>query len=427
MQAFETGPIASPGESQQTNDGLSRQATKEDDHREGNLAAIHTQSWVEHPKNPFLEIAFVSILSMAQLMTQACLAQVITPLHIIGDSFHTQNPSQLSWFPAAYSLSVGTFILPAGRLGDLYGHKRLFVAGFFWWALWSLLAGFSVYSGPVLLDVCRAFQGIGPALCLPNAIAILGRTYRPGVRKSMVFSAFGATAPTGFVVGAAFSAILAEFAWWPWAFWITAIVCVLLAVLGMLLIPATPPPYLDNSETVWDRTDALGALTGVSGLVLFNFAWNQAPVVGWQNPYTYILLIVGLIILGIFGYVELKVSKFPLVPFKDMSADSAFILACVGLGWSGFSVWSFFFWQFLEELRGVGPLLATAQFSPVCFSGLAAAVTTGYIIHRIPGSVTMGIAMLAFTVGLTLLATAPIDQTYWAQTFVALIVMPWGM
>jgi MFS family permease len=406
---------------------LSQQPTKEDEHRGTSLAAHVTQSWIEHPSNPLLEFGFVAVLSMSQLMTQACLAQVIAPLHIIGDSFGTQNPGQLSWFPAAYSLTVGTFILPAGRLGDLYGHKRLFVAGFLWWGFWSLIAGFSVYSGPILMDICRAFQGIGPAFCLPNAIAILGRTYRPGVRKQMMFSAFGATAPTGFVIGAVFSSLLAQFAWWPWAFWVTAIVCVILAVLGLLLIPATPPPYLDNSETTWDRTDALGALTGVSGLVLFNFAWNQAPVVGWQNPYTYILLIVGLIVLGVFGYVELKVSKFPLVPIREMSADSSFILGCVALGWSGYSVWTYYFWQFLEELRGISPLLASAQFVPVIFSGLAAAVTTGFIIHKVPGSVTMGIAMVAFTVGLILLATAPVDQSYWAQTFVALIVMPWGM
>lgn len=142
---------------------------------------------------------------MAQLMTQAGLGQAIAPLRIIGASFGVDDdPAQLAWFPAAYSLTVGTFILIAGRLGDLYGHKRLFVAGFLWFGLWSVIAGFAVYSGPILFDCCRAFQGIGPAFLLPNGIAILGTTYEPGVRKAMVFSAFGAMAPSGFVVGALF-------------------------------------------------------------------------------------------------------------------------------------------------------------------------------------------------------------------------------
>ncbi|CAG8976822.1 hypothetical protein HYALB_00009086 [Hymenoscyphus albidus] len=407
-------------------EGLHHQLTKEDDHVGGGLATI-TQSWVEYPQTPYHEFGFVAVICMAQFMTQSGLAQVIAPLHLIGASFDAQVPGQLSWFPAAYSLTVGTFILPAGRLGDLYGHKRLVVTGFLWWALWSLIGGLSMYSGPTLLVFCRAMQGIGPALCLPNAVAILGRTYRPGVRKQMMFSAFGATAPTGFIVGAVFASLLAKYANWQWGFYINAIVCLLLAILSIFLIPTTPPPRLNPSESVWNLTDALGGITGVSGLVLVNVAWNQAPLVGWSTPYTYVLLIIGIVVLGEFGYVELRVSKFPLVPFKDMAADSAFILACMALGWSGFSVWTYYFWQFLLELRHVSPLLASAQFSPVCISGLLAAVTTGYIIHRVPGSLLMGIALLAFSLGLILLATAPVDQTYWAQTFVSLLIMPWGM
>lgn len=163
------------------------------------------------------EIAFVAIICSAQLLTQAGFAQAIVPLQIIGESFGALSPGQLSWFTAAYSLTVGTFILIAGRLGDNFGHKILFITGFVWYALWSLVAGLSVYSRSyIFLDVCRALQGIGPALLLPNALAILGRTYPPGRRKNMVFSLFGATAPNGFLVGAVFSALLSQRVWWPW-------------------------------------------------------------------------------------------------------------------------------------------------------------------------------------------------------------------
>jgi len=200
-----------------------------------------------------------------------------------------------------------------------------------------------------------------------------------------------------------------------------------LAVAGFFIIPHTPAPVLDDSESAFSRADGLGSITGVSGLVLVNFAWNQAPVVGWRNPYTYILLIVGFIFLGLFGFVESRVSKFPLVPMEFMSVDIGFLLACVGLGWASYAVWLFYFWQFLEELRGVSPLLASAQFAPVIVSGFCAAITTGFLLSRVSGSVLMIMAMMAFTVGLVLLATAPVGQTYWAQTFVCLIIMPWGM
>ncbi|KAG0650150.1 Drug resistance [Hyphodiscus hymeniophilus] len=406
---------------------LERQDTKPDVESRGNIAAHLTQSTIERPQTLLHETAFVFILCMSQLMCQAALGQSIAPARIIGRSFGTTNPGQLSWFPAAYSLTVGTFILIAGRLGDLYGHKKLFIGGFAWFALWSLLAGFSVYSNEVFFDCCRAFQGIGPAFTLPNAIAIMGRSYSPGTRKQMVFSLNGAMAPTGFVIGAVFSSLLAEFAWWPWAYWITAIVCVVFVVMGHLIIPYTAPPFLDDSVSMWSRVDALGSITGVSGLVLVNFAWNQAPIVGWTNAYTYVLLIVGIVFLGLFGYIESRHAKFPLIPFAVMDGDVGFLLACVAFGWASFSLWMYYFWQFLENLRNVSPLLASAQFSPVVMSGFCAALTTGYILHRVPGSIIMMIALSAFMVGLILLATAPVGQTYWAQTFVSLIIMPWGM
>jgi MFS family permease len=406
---------------------LETQKTIEQDPSSPLPPATLIQSAIERPQTLLHEIAFLAVLCSSQLMTQAGFGQAVAPLHIIGNSFGTQDPGQLSWFPAAYSLTVGTFILPAGRLGDLYGHKKLVILGFCWYALWSLLAGFSVYSNNIFFACCRAFQGIGPALLLPNSIAILGRAYKPGLRKSIAFSLFGATAPGGFVIGATFSSLLAEKLWWPWAYWILAIALLLLALSGSLLIPYTPPPARPSTFRILERIDALGALTGVAGLVLINFAWNQAPIAGWQDPYIYILLIVGFLFIAAFAFVERRVAEYPLIPFKAMTKDVGFVLACIGFGWASFSVWVFYFWQFLEELRDVSPLLASAQFSPIGLSGLCAALITGFIIHRVHGSIIMLIALLSFFTGLILLVTAPVSQSYWLQTFFSIIIMPWGM
>ena len=390
-------------------------------------AAYPGWSVVERPQNAIHEIGFVAVLSCSQLMNQAGLAVSIAPLPIISYSFGTDSPGQQSWMPAAYSLTVGTFILIAGRLGDLFGHKKFIVAGFAWYALWSLLAGFSVYSNVVFFDCCRALQGIGPAFLLPNSIAILGRAYKPGMRKQVMFSLFGATAPSGFVLGAVFSSLLSQRLWWPWTYWIMAISLLVLAVLGVFLIPYTPPPVLDTSESMWTRVDIWGATTGVIGLVLINFAWNQAPIAGWSNPYIYVLLIVGFTFMGVFTYVESRVAKYPLVPPEAICASTGFLLGCVALGWASFGIWIFYFWQFLEGLRNLTPLLATAQFTPVSISGFCAAIVTAFLLSRVPGSAIMLIALLAFTIGLILIATAPVDQTYWKQTFFATILMPWGM
>lgn len=340
--------------------------------------------------------------------------------------FILANISIKGWFAAAYSLTVGTFILIAGRLGDLYGHKILFISGFFWFALWSLLAGFSTYSNAIFFDVARAFQGIGPAFLLPNALAILARIYEPGRKKEMIFSLFGATAPAGFTLGATFSSLFSELVWWPWAYWVTAMICILLAVVGMIVIPHMPPPQFDRSVSMLKRADAAGAITGVAGLVLVNFSWNQGPVIGWTTVYVYVILIIGALVLGLFAFVESR-ATYPLVPFDALNSHTGYTLACIAGGWASFGIWLFYLWQILEEMRGISPLLGAAMVSPTTISGFCAALTTGYILSRVPASTVMMIAMLGFLAGSILMATVPINQTYWAQTFVATVVTPWGM
>ncbi|CDO93406.1 unnamed protein product [Kluyveromyces dobzhanskii CBS 2104] len=404
---------------------------EKDMENEDKYDSTHDSTLPEHKDHEWSsslkEIAFVMVLCSAQLMTQAGLAQSIAPLHIIGDSFDIDNPGQLSWFPSAFSLTVGTFILIAGRLGDLFGHKRFFVAGFLWYGLWSLLAGFSVYSNQIFFDCCRAFQGIGPAFAIPNAIAIIARTYKRGNKQNMIFSLFGACAPSGFVIGAVFSSLLSQYAWWPWAYWIMSITCVLLGIAGFLIIPHHPPIHVvDKSISVMERIDVAGSVTGVVGLVLFNFAWNQGPVVGWDTPYTYILLIVGTAFLGLFGFVESR-AKQPLLPVSTLTSDTFFVMGCIAAGWSSFGIWLYYTWQLMENLRGQSPLTSSAQFVPCAISGLCAALSTGFFLSRTSPSTVMIIAMVSFTIGNILVATVPVHQSYWAQTFVSILVMPWGM
>ncbi|EPY52314.1 membrane transporter [Schizosaccharomyces cryophilus OY26] len=379
------------------------------------------------PMSLIHEVLFVFITTSAQLMTQAGLGQSIAPSHIIGKALGTTNSGQLSWFPASYSLTVGTFILIAGKLGDMFGHKKIFICGYAWYSLWSLISGFSVYAKSIIMyDVCRAFTGIAPAFLLPNGLAILGRVYPPGKRKQLAFCAFGATAPNGFLLGAVFSGIFAQLSWWPWAYWSTCIICVAFCFASYFIIPDIKEEDEHKETSGMKHFDFLGSFFGIAGLVLINFAWNQGPVVGWQVPYVYVLLIVGVLSIIVFVYVEHKAIQ-PLLPPDAFSGEIGFILICVAAGWACFGIWIYYLWNFLEVLRSNSPLLTVAQITPVGISGCLAAATTGKLLSRFRPIVCMIISMIAFTVGTILLATAPIHQTYWAQTFVSTIVTPWGM
>lgn len=321
----------------------------------------------------------------------------------------------------------------SGRLGDVYGYKPLFLAGMAWFAVWNVVCGLAVYADHVLLVFARVLQGIGPALCLTNGLAILGASYGPGQRKALAFAAFGATAPGGSILGAVFAGLLARH-WWPWAYFCFAVVLAASVVLSYYVIPSRPS-LMGRPRETWPRgfwpvvheLDLAGAATGITGLVLINFAWNQAPLSGWTAPFVYVLLLVGVLLLAAFFVIEMRYARHPLIPFDALSVDVSFVLGAVACGWGSFGIWLMYTWQFFEAFRGATPLLATAWFSPVAVSGCAASVFTGMLLHRLGPAVVMTAALLCFTAGITLMATAPVGQTYWGQAFVSMLVTPWGM
>ena len=374
------------------------------------------------------EIALIAVVSMAQFSTQVGVGGTLAILHVIGDDLNMAKNGELSWLMAAYSLTVGSFILPAGRLGDVFGYKKMLLFGFSWFSLWTLVAGLSVYSNHVLFNFARTMQGIGPAICLPNGLAVLGSTYPPGQRKNIVFSTFGATAPLGSVLGATFASLFA-LAWWPWAFFSFALVLAATAIAGEVIIP-TPTRSTDPNQSAWHKfsqLDPLGSFTGVTSLVLIDFAWNQGAVVGWQEPYVIVALIIGILLVPLFLYVEAYVVSAPLLPAECMNSDIGTILACVACGWSCFGIFLFYIWQFFELLRHASPLLASAWYSTNAVSGAGAAILTGLFLDRVGPPLAMVLALLAYVVGTILLATAPVDQIYWAQSFLCLLVIPFGM
>ncbi|CEJ82794.1 Putative MFS transporter [[Torrubiella] hemipterigena] len=380
------------------------------------------------------EALLLFVICMAQFCTQTQFTGTLVLLHIIGQTFHITNQLQLAWLVAGYSLTVGTFILFSGRLGDVFGYKRILLIGYAWFAVWSAIAGLTVYSDFKFAVAARVMQGIGPALCLPNALAILGTTYRPGPRKAMVFAFFGAVAPIGGVCGGLFAALFAM-AWWPWALWAMAIWLVVLAGISWFAIPDVPQhqhqnPIHGTDLTSWSRTlDLPGATVGMLSLILFNFAWTQAPIDGWDTPSVLVPLILGLVLFGVFGYIEFRVSPNPLLPFDAVNTDVAMVLAAMACGWATFGIWLLYLVQFLEDTRGMSPLLVSGWLSPVVVSGGCAAVFTGKLLGawNFQPSVVMTLALLAFTTGITLTATLSTDQIYWGQAFVSMLVMPFGM
>ncbi|CAG9940311.1 unnamed protein product [Clonostachys rosea f. rosea IK726] len=391
----------------------------------------HVESvWVADGLPLMREAAMVFVVCMAQFTTQSAFLATLILLREIGSSFGVEDPPSLAWLVAGFSLTIGTFILFSGRLGDVFGYKRMLLIGFGWFSVWSMVAGLSVYSNYKLAVIARVFQGIGPAITLPNGVAIFGASYPPGHRKAMVFAFFGAVAPIGAIFGGLFGSLL-NLVWWPWAQWVLAIWLLVLVVLGHFALPEIPCKH--SLPTGWKdwvvSLDLPGAVVGVAALILFNFAWTQAPISGWVTPTALVPLILGLVLFVVFGYIEFRLSPQPLLPFDAVTVDTAFVLAALVCGWATFGIWTLYLVQILQDIRGLSPLLTVGWMSPVTIVGALAAVVTGKLLGpwQVRPSVVMTMALTAFTVGVILTVTAPTDQIYWGQIFFAILVMPFGM
>jgi MFS family permease len=204
---------------------------------------------------------------------------------------------------------------------------------------------------------------------------------------------------------------------------VLAFFCAFLAVFACFIVPEELSPPVHPTG----KTDILGAIVGVSGLALFIYCWNEGPVVGWDKPYVYVLLIVSVLVVGLFVFIEMKTEE-PIMPLSIWSVKGfPGVLACIALGWSSFGIFIYYIVQFIEVIRGASPLLTTAMLSPIILAGLTATLSVGLLYGRVPAHFLLMASMLFFCMGNILIATVPADQTYWAQIFISTLLTPFGM
>lgn len=164
-----------------------------------------------------------------------------------------------------------------------------------------------------MLIVTRGLAGLGPAAFLPASIMLLGKTYRPGPRKNLVFGLYGAFAPLGFFFGIIIAGVSAEFMTWRWYFFLGTIVLAIVCVTSFVTIPRAKGEDRDQGV----KMDYGGMVTIVPGLLLVVFAITDgahAPD-GWGTSYIIVAFVLGILLLMAAVYVEGWVASQPLLPF----------------------------------------------------------------------------------------------------------------
>ena len=327
-------------------------------------------------------------------------------------------PNSTIWPASATALTTGSSLLIFGRLGDIYGGYYVFIGGLAWCFLWSLIAGFS--KNELMLDFCRALQGFGPAAFLSTGVLLLGSAYRPGPRKNIVFSVYGACAPVGYFFGIVLGGVAGQFLSWRWYFWIGAILTFVTCATSCLALRSEQRRH--EISTV--KMDWLGAVLFFPGLILVVFSVTDSAHAphGWKTPYIYVPLVIGAFVVMAAVYVEGWVADQPLLPldlFRVPGMAGLFVAAFFSYG--VFGIWLLYATIYTQNVEGASPLQVVAWFVPFGVGGLFFSFVGGLFLHRISGRILLAISGIGWIMANLLFAIAPVGANYWAYTFPAMI------
>lgn len=328
------------------------------------------------------------------------------------------TPESLSWVFNAYVVAFGGLLLLGGRLSDVFGARRVFIAGWVTLALGSVLAGAASNVG---LEIAgRAVQGAGAALIAPAALTLLMVLFGGTPELPRAFAVYGAAAPIGGTAGVFLGGVLTEYASWPWVFYVT----VPIAALVLLLTPLALPAVLGGRGSV----DVLGAITATAGLAAVVYGVVRAPEVGWASVETITALVAGAALLIAFFVIQAN-SRRPLLRLGIFRAPQlgAANLAQLLLGAAWVPMW-FFLNLYLQQVLGAGAFASGAALLPMTALIVIGMVALAPRLQARFGAkplIVAGFALLA--AGLGWLALVRPDGSYVADVLPASLVAALGM
>jgi EmrB/QacA subfamily drug resistance transporter len=329
------------------------------------------------------------------------------------------SATDLQWVINAYTLVFGGFLLLGGRAADLFGRRRLFVAGVLLFTFASLLNGLAQSGG--MLIAARALQGLGGALVSPAALSIITTTFAEGEERTKALGVWSAIAAGGGAFGLLLGGILTETLSWEWIFFVNVPIGLAAAALSWRLVPESIAP--DRPDSV----DLAGAVSVTAGLITLVYAIVRAEENGWGSSTTLLLAAVAVLLLAAFVAIERR-SSAPLVRlsiFRVRSLTGANLVLLLVAG----GLFSFFFFSqlYVQQILGLSPLEAGLAFLPVTVGIVIGAGTAQQLSKRVNVRFVAAIGMFVAACGLFLLSRGDVGGTYWSDVFPGLIPMSIGM
>jgi EmrB/QacA subfamily drug resistance transporter len=360
----------------------------------------------------------LAVIVAAQFMVVLDVAIVNVALPTIKTDLHFSQEN-LQWVVTAYSILFGGVLLLGGRMADIIGRRRLFIAGLALFTASSLLDGLAWSEGSLI--AFRAVQGLGAALVSPAALSILMTTFAEGRERNLALGIWGAVSGSGGAAGVLLGGALTSALSWSWVFFINVPV-------GIAVIALAPRLLNESRADLTHRHfDLPGAASITGGLMLLVYAMTRAVQHGWGSTETIVLLAVsGALIIG-FVAIELR-SKAPLLPMRmcrlrTLTGSNVAGLLMGAAIFSQFFLLTLYMQQVLHySAIQTGVAYVALTLTIVVFANVAQAVAL-----RIGLRTPLVGGLLLTAVGLVLYARLPVDGHYFWDLFPAFLVTGLGM
>jgi EmrB/QacA subfamily drug resistance transporter len=332
------------------------------------------------------EVAALVLLCVAQFVDVLDVNAVIVALHSIGQDLGFSQAG-LQWVISAYVLFFAGFLLLSGRVADLWGRRRIFVAGLAIFTVASLCCGLSV--SPEMLVVSRAIQGLGAATTAPAALSIITTIFAEGRERDRAVATWTAVAAGGGAAGLLLGGFITDVLGWEWIFFVNVPAGVAGIALSHVLLPESRDPAASG------RLDLLGAGMVTSGLVLLVLGLTWTEEAGFGSPITLATLGFAAAFFGAFVLVERRAAD-PLVPLRLFRLRELVGAALVAFALTAAPV-GVLVTLYLQNTLGYSASLAGLAGLPFSLCVIAGSMLGGRISERIGGRVTMslGLAVVA--------------------------------
>jgi EmrB/QacA subfamily drug resistance transporter len=361
----------------------------------------------------------LAVLGVAYLMVVLDISIVNVALPSIQKDLHFHSQSSLQWVVSGYALTFGGLLLLGGRIGDLLGRRKVFMAGLALFAAFSLLCGLSVSSG--MLIAFRLAQGAAGAVLSPSVFSITSVTFAEGSERNKALGVLGGIAGSGAAIGVILGGVLTEYAGWEWIFFVN----VPIGFGAFFLVPRFVRE--SRAEGLLRHFDAAGAATVTAGLTLLVFGLTQSTSHGWSSGVVIGSLLGAAALLAAFLAIETR-SRSPLVPlgfFRKRTPTGANVIG-FGLGTAIFGMF-FLLSLYMQEVLHMSALKTGVGYLAIALLAVVGSGASQALVTKLHVKPVLSIGLALLLGGLIYLTRISPDGSYFGDLFVPFLMLGVGL